>query len=233
MTDDARRDELAANLAEVRARMGRAAQDAGRDPTELTLVAVTKTWPAADVRRLVGLGVHDIGENRDQEAAGKAQELRDLPIRWHFVGQLQTNKVTSVVRYASVVESVDRARLAAALDRAAERAGRTVRCLVQVALDDVPGRGGAVPADVPELAADVASRRHLVLAGLMAVAPLGADPDQAFSRLAGLHQQVLADHPGATTLSAGMSGDLEAAVRHGATHVRIGTAVLGHRPGIG
>jgi len=233
MTDDARRDELAANLADVRSRIAAAARGAGRDPAELTLVAITKTWPAADVRRLVELGVRDVGENRDQEAAGKARELLDLPIRWHFVGQLQTNKVRSVVEYAHVVESVDRPRLVAALDRACGAAGRTLSCLVQVALDDVPGRGGVVPADLAELADDVAGRANLALGGLMAVAPLGTDPDVAFGRLADLHRELLVDHPLATTLSAGMSGDLEAAVRHGATHVRIGTAVLGHRPGIG
>jgi len=233
MTDDARRDELAANLADVRSRMAAAARDAGRDPADLTLVAVTKTWPAADVRRLVELGIHDVGENRDQEASDKARELRDLPIRWHFVGQLQTNKVRSVVEYAHVVESVDRPRLAATLDRACGARGRTLRCLVQVALDDVPGRGGVVPADLAELADDVASRANLTLDGLMAVAPLGMDPDTAFARLAELHRLVQVAHPRATTLSAGMTADLEAAVRHGATHVRIGTAVLGHRPGIG
>ncbi len=233
MTDDARRDELAANLADVRSRMDAAARGAGRDPAELTLVAITKTWPASDVRRLVELGVLDIGENRDQEAVGKARELVGLPIRWHFVGQLQTNKVKSVVEYAHVVESVDRPRLVAALDRACGAASRPVSCLVQVALDDVAGRGGVVPAEMAALASQVASCANLTLGGLMAVAPLGMDPDVAFGRLAELHRELRGVHPQATMLSAGMSGDLEAAVRHGATHVRIGTAVLGHRAGIG
>jgi pyridoxal phosphate enzyme (YggS family) len=233
MSDDSRRDEISANLAEVRARMAAASRDAGRDPSELTLVVVSKTWPASDVRRLVSLGVRDIGENRDQEAAPKARELRGEPVVWHFVGQLQTNKVRSVVTYADVVESVDRPRVVTALERECAAAGRTMRCLVQVALDDVAGRGGVVPAELAALADDVASREHLRLDGLMAVAPLGADPDAAFGRLAELSAQLQVRFPTATTVSAGMSGDLEQAIRHGATHVRIGTAVLGHRPGIG
>jgi pyridoxal phosphate enzyme (YggS family) len=229
---DARRDELAANLREVVARIDAAATAVGRDPSELTLVVVTKTWPASDVRLLASLGVREVGENRDQEAAPKAAELADLPLVWHFVGQLQTNKVRSVARYADVVESVDRPRLVDALDRAAQQAGRRVRCLVQVALDDEPARGGVPPAQLASLADQVAAATSLDLGGVMAVAPLGTDPEAAFARLAALAQRLRVDHPEARTVSAGMSHDLEAAVRHGATHVRIGTAVLGHRPPI-
>lgn len=230
---DGRRAELRANLDDVRTRMSRAASLAGRDAAELTLVVVTKTWPASDVRLLAELGVREVGENRDQEAAPKAAALADLPLVWHFVGQLQSNKARSVVGYADVVESVDRPKLVTALDRAADQAGRRVRCLVQVALDDVPGRGGVLPGQLPALADAVAAAPRLDLAGLMAVAPLGADPDSAFERLHRLGERMRADHPQARIVSAGMSGDLEAAVRHGATHVRIGTAVLGHRPPIG
>ena len=229
---DARRAELGANLRDVHARMATAAEAVGRDPAELTLVVVTKTWPASDVRLLAELGVHEVGENRDQEAAAKAAALTDVPLVWHFVGQLQSNKVRSVVRYADVVESVDRPRLVTVLEREAGERHRVIRCLVQVALDDVPGRGGVVPAGLAALADQVASSPHLRLTGLMAVAPFGADPEVAFDRLAGLARQLRTDHPAATVVSAGMSGDLEAAVRHGATHVRIGTAVLGHRPPI-
>jgi PLP dependent protein len=236
-----RRDELAANLAEVRDRIAAAARDVGRDPAEVTLVVVTKTWPASDVALLVELGVTDVGENRDQDAAPKAAELTHLlaagvrPPHWHFVGQLQTNKVRSVVTYADVVESVDRMRLVQALDRAAAAAGRQVRCLVQVNLEDDPsaGRGGAAPTEVPAIAAALAEAPSLELAGLMAVAPLGGDPDAAFARLAEVAAAVRATHPQARVLSAGMTDDLEQGIRHGATQVRVGRAVLGHRPPVG
>ena len=226
-----RRAELAANLADVRARIAAAAEAAGRDAAGITLVAVTKTWPASDVRLLAELGVEDIGENRDQEAAPKHEACRDLAVRWHFVGQLQRNKAGSVASYADVVHSVDRVELATALDRHAQRHGRRVRALVQVALDEegAAGRAGAAPAQVPAVAAAIAAAPALDLGGVMAVAPLGADPDPAFARLAQVAAALRATHPQATTISAGMSGDLEAAVRHGATHVRIGTALLGPR----
>lgn len=229
-TDTGRRDELAANLARVHERMAGAAESAGRDPAAVTLVVITKTWPAEDVALLAELGVTDVGENRDQEAAPKAHALTSLRLRWHFVGQLQTNKVRSVVSYADVVESVDRLRLVTALDKAAGAAGRRVVCLIQVGLDSEPGRGGAEPALVPELAAAVAAAPHCELGGVMAVAPLGEDPLAAFSRLADIAEALRQDHPGATVVSAGMTADLEQAITCGATHVRVGSAVLGHRP---
>jgi pyridoxal phosphate enzyme (YggS family) len=226
-----RREDLAANLAGVRARIGAACEAAGRDEKDVTLVAVTKTFPASDVRLLAELGLTQVAENRDQEAAPKAAECTDLPLTWHFVGQLQTNKVRSVVGYADVVQSVDRARLVTALSAAAVRADRVVRCLVQVDLGEgaAAGRGGALPDEVPELAGQVAAADHLELGGLMAVAPLREDPLPAFERLAEVFQMVRTDYPQASILSAGMSGDLEAAVRCGATHVRVGTALLGGR----
>ena len=234
-----RRAELAANLAEVRSRIDDAARAAGRVQGTVSLVAITKTWPASDVRLLAELGVTDVGENRDQEAAPKHALCRDLPLRWHFVGQLQRNKVRSVVSYADVVHSVDRLELVTALDAHAARHGRRVTVLIQVALDPVladqasskgsHGRAGAAPADVPALADTIAGSPWLELGGVMAVAPLGVDPDPPFARLAEVAAAVRAVHPAATMVSAGMSGDLEAAVRHGATHVRIGTALLGPR----
>jgi pyridoxal phosphate enzyme (YggS family) len=232
-----RQREIAAGLASARARI-RAAEDASaRPPGSVGLVVVTKTFPVSDIVCLADLGVRDVGENRDQEAAPKAAAVAERVVgrelRWHFVGQLQTNKARSVVGYASVVESVDRLRLVSALGRAAEDAGRVVRCLVQVSLDDRPGRGGAEPAEVEQLAAAIAEAPGLTLGGVMAVAPLGGDPDTAFERLAVVAAQVQANHPQATTVSAGMSGDLEAAVRHGATHVRLGSAILGYRPPVG
>lgn len=226
-----RQQELAANLDRVRVRIAAACTAAGRPAEEVTLVAVTKTWPASDVRILAGLGVGDVGENRDQEAKPKHAACADLGLRWHFVGGLQRNKCRSVATYADVVHSVDRLPLVGALSDGVRRAGRRIEALVQVSLDPagVTGRAGARPADVPALADAVARSDGLRLAGVMAVAPLGPDPDLAFSRLAAVAAQVRCDHPGATIVSAGMTADLEAAIRHGATHVRIGTALLGHR----
>lgn len=227
-----RKGELAGSLAAVRSRIAAACRAAGRDQAEITLVAVTKTFPASDVRLLAELGVTHIAENRDQEAGPKAERSADLPLTWHFVGRLQTNKARSVATYADVVESVDRARLVTALSAAAARAGRRPRCLVQVSLDDEPGRGGATAARAPELADAIAAAPNLEVAGVMAVAPLGADPLPAFARLAEIAREVRAGHPAATVISAGMSGDLEQAIACGATHVRVGTALLGGRRAI-
>ena len=232
MTDPGRREELALRLAEVRGRIAKACEAAGREASELTLVAVTKTRPASDVRLLSELGVTDIGENRDAEAAPKAAECADLGLEnltWHFIGQLQTNKCASVVRYASVVHSVDRHRLIGALGKAARRAGRVIECLVEVSLDGDPARGGAVAGEVPALAEALAAEEGLVLGGVMAVAPLSMPPADAFARLRVSAAAVREVRPGATVISAGMSGDLEAAVEAGATHLRIGTALLGDR----
>jgi pyridoxal phosphate enzyme (YggS family) len=239
--DGMRREEIAANLREVRERIRAACAKAGRDPAEITLVAVTKTWPASDVLHLAALGVTDVGENRDQEAAPKAAEVAaaGVDVRWHFVGQLQRNKCSSVARYAAVVHSVDGVRLAGSLDRAAGRSGRPITAFVQVSIDGNPTRGGAIEGGVAadhadhELAAvldAVAGAEYLVLSGLMAVAPLGWEPGRAFERLAEIRDRMLLNYPHATQLSAGMSGDVEDAIDYGATHVRMGTSVLGKRP---
>ena len=229
MSGPGRRDELALRLAEVRGRIAKACEAAGRDVSELTLIAVTKTRPASDVRLLSELGVTDIGENRDAEAAPKAAACADLDLTWHFVGQLQTNKCASVVRYASVVHSVDRPRLIGALGKAARRAGRVIECLVEVSLDGDPARGGAVAEQVPVLAEALAAEAGLVLGGVMAIAPLSMPPADAFARLMVSAAVVREVRPDATVVSAGMSGDLEDAVEAGATHLRIGTALLGDR----
>lgn len=225
-----RRDVLQANLAAVQTRIAAACAAAGRDPESVTLIVVTKTWPSSDVRLLAELGVRDVAENRHQEAVAKAQELADLPLTWHFVGQLQRNKARAVARYADVVHSVDRPELAAALDRGAEAAGRELTALAQVSLDGSDtGRGGAAAGQVPAVCRSIDDSAHLHLAGLMAVAPLGESPEAAFDRLSPVREQVLAEFPDATWLSAGMSGDLEQAIAAGATHVRVGAAVLGRR----
>ncbi|WP_435600930.1 YggS family pyridoxal phosphate-dependent enzyme [Streptomyces sp. C10-9-1] len=240
MTDD-RRAELAANLAGVEERIAAACAAAGRPREEVTLIVVTKTYPASDVRILHGLGVRHMAENRDQDAAPKAAACADLDIHWHFVGQLQTNKVRSVAGYADTVQSVDRLRLVTALSGAAVRAGREVTCLVQVALDAESGqqgeRGGVAPDGVAELADAVAGSPGLRLGGLMTVAPLrgpyAGRQQVAFERLMESSSRLRADHPAANMVSAGMSADLEQAVAAGATHVRVGTAVLGVRPRLG
>jgi PLP dependent protein len=232
-----RRSYLADRLEQVWARIDAACAAAGRSRDEITLVAVTKTWPASDVRLLYELGQRDFGENRDQEAAPKAAACADLDLTWHFVGQLQTNKVASVTRYADVIHSVDRLRLVRALGQAARRRPRPLTALIQVSLEGPggdPGRGGAGPGEVTALAeaimaeADSASG-GLVLGGVMAVAPLGVPVTAAFAGLGAAAAAVRAVQPAATMISAGMSGDLEAAVVAGATHLRIGTALLGDR----
>ncbi len=227
-----RRAELADGLSEVWARIEAACVAAGRSRDEITLIAVTKTWPASDVRLLYELGQRDFGENRDQEAAPKAAASADLDLTWHFVGQLQTNKVASVARYADVIHSVDRLRLVHALGRAAQRRPRPLTALIQVSLegpDGDPDRGGAAPSELTELAEAILADGGLRLGGVMAVAPLGVPAARAFAGLDAAAAAVRAVQPAATMISAGMSGDLEAAVEAGATHLRIGTALLGDR----
>ncbi|HEY6748641.1 MAG TPA: YggS family pyridoxal phosphate-dependent enzyme [Mycobacteriales bacterium] len=226
---DPRGEEIAANLAEVRERIGAAARAAGRDPAELTLVAVTKTFPVADARRLVELGVADLGEARDQEAKVKARELPEA--RWHFVGRLQRNKAGSVAAYAAVLHSFDRAELITPLANGVRRHGRDpLDVLIQVSLDGDPDRGGAPIDGVEALAAEAAATGLLRPAGVMAVAPMDADPGAAFATLRQVAERLRSAYPEATVISAGMSADLEAAVQNGATHLRIGTALLGGRP---
>jgi hypothetical protein len=229
-----RRDELAANLATVRERIRSACAAAGRDDDEVTLVVVTKFFPESDVRLLAGLGVTAVGENRHQEASAKAAACADLGLSWHFIGSIQSNKAAAVAAYSDVVESVDRVKLVAALDRGAQASGRAIDCLVQVSLDppQTAARGGAAPGDVLAIADAVAGAEALRLCGVMAVAPLGEPPLPAFERLAAVAAGLRREHPEAVLMSAGMSGDLEDAIRCGATHVRVGSAVLGPRPPI-
>lgn len=237
--EDSRTRQLALNLAAVHERIDAAVRAAGRSDRP-ELIVVTKYFPAADVRRLYELGVRDVGENKDQEASAKAADVADLEdLRWHFIGQLQSNKAKSVVRYAHSVHSLDRAKLVRALDNAAAGAAeegtrsQLVEVLLQVDLrDPLPEdqRGGAAPLDIEQLAHAVAEAEHLQLAGLMAVAPLDEAAQPAFERLAELAAQVSAQYPQAAEISAGMSQDLEAAVSCGATRLRIGRDVLGERP---
>jgi uncharacterized pyridoxal phosphate-containing UPF0001 family protein len=252
-----RRAELATNLARVRSRIADACAAAGRDRSEVTLIAVTKTYPYTDVLHLAELGVFDIGENRDQEAAPKAAAVTaaraagSAAVRWHFIGQLQRNKAKSVVHYAHLVQTVDSGRLARALaDASARLRDHPLDVLVQVSIDGDPARGGAVdPAaskgaagtgpdvdpdqELDRVVAAVAERDTLALRGLMAVAPLGWEPARAFDVLGEIAGRFRAGHPDATVLSAGMSDDLEVAIASGATQVRVGSALLGNRPRLG
>lgn len=228
-----RRDEVRRNIAAVRERITSACAAAGRDPDSVTLIVVTKTYPAADVRILAELGVGDVGENREPESSRKHDECSDLPLTWHFIGQLQRNKAGRVARYADCVHSLDRPEIVSALDRGALQSGRTLRCFVQVDLSEgAAGRGGAAPQDVLALCAQIDRAEALELVGLMAVAPLDRDPAAAFDALAQLRGRVISEFPAAALLSAGMSGDLEEAVAVGATHVRVGSAVLGVRQNV-
>lgn len=231
-----RREELRDNLARVEERIVAACDRAGRDRGEVHLIVVTKTHPASDVALLAELGVTDVGENRHPEAGDKHDDALALgaDVRWHFVGGLQTNKAGAVARYADVVHSVDRIKLARSLDRGAEAAGRTLGCLLQVDFDTSdPGRAGVSEDAVLALAAAVlADCPHLDLRGLMTVAPLGRDPEPSFARLRELSAELTGIAPSATTISAGMSEDFEVAIQHGATHLRVGRSVLGQRLGL-
>ncbi|SHF33515.1 YggS family pyridoxal phosphate-dependent enzyme [Streptoalloteichus hindustanus] len=236
---DVRTAELAAALAALRERIAAACAAAGRDPDGVRLLPVTKTFPAEDVARLVDLGQAEFGENKEQEAGPKAAELARLrpgaPARWHMVGRLQRNKARAVVRWAGVVQSVDSPRLADALVRAvaaAREAGERsepLDVLVQASIDGDPARGGCPLPDLPALADKIAQSGELTLRGVMAVAPREMTPDAAFSALATAADRLRNDHPSAVELSAGMSGDLEQAIAHGSTWVRVGTALLGGR----
>ncbi|TDD05636.1 YggS family pyridoxal phosphate-dependent enzyme [Saccharopolyspora terrae] len=239
MTPEERRAELAESLAEVRERLAKACHAAGRSPEDVELLAVTKTFPASDVALLSDLGLSAFAENREQEARGKVSEFAELrpqaARRWHMVGQLQRNKARAVARWADVVESVDSERLAEALSRATTNAletgerERPLDVLVQVSLDGTTGRGGCAPEDVPRLADMITRTSDLRLRGVMAVAPLGGDADVSFDTLSSISERLRVDHPEAVDVSAGMSGDLESAVAHGSTRVRVGTALLGGR----
>ncbi|MBE7188803.1 YggS family pyridoxal phosphate-dependent enzyme [Jatrophihabitans endophyticus] len=232
-TGGRRQAELVTRLGAVRARIGAACDAAGTDMSTVTLIAVTKNHAVDDIATLARLSVFDIGESKDQEARAKLAELDETarsPLRWHLVGRLQTNKVNSVVTYAHAVHSVDRPKLARALaDAAAERRSTPLEVFCQVSLDGDPDRGGVLEADLPALADLVAGRDELVLRGVMAVAPMDAEPDAAFEQLARISARLRREHPDADAISAGMSGDLEAAVRQGSTHVRVGSALLGRR----
>lgn len=222
---------VAARLADVDARIAAAAAAVGRDASEITRIVVTKFHPASLVRDLYALGVRDVGENRQQEFSAKAAELEGLSgLRWHFIGQAQTNKARAIRAAASVIHSVDRVRLADALDAAATADAPRLDVLLQVNLTDDTGRGGVEAPDLEALATHVAGLPTLRIRGVMAVAPLDVAPAQAFARLPSLSDTVRAVVPDATWISAGMTADFAEAIAVGATHLRIGSAITGPRP---
>ncbi len=237
-----RERQLARALTAVRTRVDNAAAAAGRNAREIELLPVTKFFPATDVAILSRLGCRSFGESREQEAAAKSVEVANLigdSVRWHMVGKIQRNKTRSIARWAYAAHSVDSTRVAAALDRAvaaeldAGDRDEPLRVYVQVSLDGDPSRGGVdvrSPELVDEVCGAVGAASALKLVGLMGMPPLDADPADAFARLAAEHRRVRQTHPRATGLSAGMSADLEIAVKHGSTCVRVGTALLGPRP---
>jgi pyridoxal phosphate enzyme (YggS family) len=223
--------DLAERLAAVDDAIADAARAAGRDAAALTRIVVTKFHPASLVTDLYRLGVRDVGENRQQEFSAKVADVGDLEgLSWHFIGQAQTNKARAIRSAASVVHSVDRARLADALHAAADEGDPVLDVLLQVNLTDDPGRGGVAPAELERLAAHAASLASLRVRGVMAVAPLDEPPAPAFERLRGYADTVRAVVPDADWISAGMTADFAEAIAAGATHLRIGSAITGPRP---
>jgi pyridoxal phosphate enzyme (YggS family) len=217
---------LAERLATVEAAVSDAASAAGRDSSAITLIVVTKFHPASLVRELYELGVRNVGENRHQDAAPKAEELASLDLTWHFIGQLQSNKVRAVLDYASVIQSVDRPSVVSSI----AAVDKPVDAFLQLNLTDDPHRGGVAPAQLPQLVDTVLAVPSIRLRGLMAVAPLGEEPRRAFERVREASERMLVQAPGASALSMGMSGDFPEAILEGATHLRIGTAITGKRP---
>lgn len=224
-----RKEELFSHVNLVRQRMQEAANRAGRAAEEITLIAVTKTYPASDVELLHDLGLQNFAENRDHEGREKSAIV---PATWHFQGQIQSNKISSIASWANVVHSLDNPRHVRLIATAVPES-KTLSVFIQVCLDPAPGRGGMLPEGLSPLAELVLSEPSLRLEGLMAVAPLGEHPERAFSRLARIHSVFRQQFPLAASLSAGMSGDFEVAIEHGATHVRIGSSILGSRSHLG
>ena len=222
-----RKDQILSNLELVKEKISSAAQAAGRSPSEITLIAVTKTFPVSDLEILYELGVRNFGENRDQEAAPKVGAL-PADITWHFQGGIQSNKLKSISNWASVIHSVDKFKYAQMISQFS--VGKTKEIFIQVSLDTLTqSREGVDPADLTQLAEQIMSLPNLEVKGLMAVAPLDQPTEQAFVRLQQIQQKFIQLYPAASSLSSGMSGDYELAISLGATHVRIGSSILGNR----
>jgi pyridoxal phosphate enzyme (YggS family) len=217
-----RKDEITRNLQEIKERIISAAKAVNRDPAEISLIVVTKTFPISDIEILTELGESNFGENRDQEAGPKAEVI---PATWHFQGQIQSNKIKSICQWADVIHSISSAKEILKF----AQSPRKHQVFLQVSLDGQAGRGGASPADLAQLADLVNESNNLELLGLMAVAPLDVEPEKAFADLALINQGFAGQFPNAKYLSAGMSSDFEAAIKFGATHIRVGSSILGSR----
>lgn len=232
-----RRLELTTCLARVRSDIADTAQQTGRKAEEIELIAVTKTYPRSDVEILYELGLRNFGENRDQEGSLKAENFHDGVV-WHFQGEVQSNKIRSIARWANVVHSIDQISHAKKFDNAVAELGngKILDVLIQVSLDQQSAtmRGGVLPEKIAAMGEQISRMKNLRLAGLMAVAPLAKDrqaedSQSAFSRLAVIHSRFLAEFPESRWLSAGMSGDYQQGIAIGATHLRIGSSILGVR----
>lgn len=216
----------------VKERINVAAAAANREPDEITLIAVTKNFPVVDLLTLYEAGVRDFGENRDQEAREKVTQL-PADISWHFQGQIQSNKLKSITQWASYIHSIDQFRYAKMIAEFAEKSNRSI--FIQVSLDKISAdqswqaRGGVDPKNLLQMADDISQLANLNLLGIMAVAPINTSTTGAFSKMAEYSSDLIKTHPKAKALSIGMSGDFEEGIRHGATHLRIGTSILGNR----
>ena len=220
-------DEISGNLEKVKEQIKLAAASANRLSEEITLVAVTKTFPVSDIEILYSLGIRDFGENRDQEASAKVG-LLPKDVRWHFQGQIQSNKLKSITSWASFIHSVDQLKYAQMISDYS--AGNVKPIFMQVSLDKPPqSRSGVNPSELLELAGAISALPGIRLQGLMAVAPVNSPAEQAFAELEDIRSDFLSTFPDAKSLSIGMSGDYQIAIKYGATHIRIGSSILGIR----
>jgi pyridoxal phosphate enzyme (YggS family) len=220
-------DEISANLEKVKEQIKLAAASANRLSDDITLVVVTKTFPVSDIEILYSLGIRDFGENRDQEASAKVG-LLPKDVRWHFQGQIQSNKLKSITSWASFIHSVDQLRYAQMISDYS--AGNEKPIFMQVSLDKPPqSRSGVNPSELLELAGAISELPGIRLQGLMAVAPVNSPAEQAFAELEDIRSDFLSTFPDAKSLSIGMSGDYQIAIKYGATHIRIGSSILGIR----
>jgi pyridoxal phosphate enzyme (YggS family) len=223
----AREIEIAQALKTVEDRIAAAATKAGRARNEITLIAVTKTYPASDVEILRNLGVQNFGENRNEEGVAKSALVSGT---WHFQGQVQSRKLRDIASWATYIHSLDSADHIEKLSRIATEIGKEISIFLQLSLDGAPGRGGVVASEIRALADSVANLPQIKMVGLMCVPPVELEHERAFSEIADIHQGFLVNFPTATFLSAGMSSDYEVAITHGATHLRVGSQILGSRP---
>jgi hypothetical protein len=221
-----RREFISNSLQDVQSRITSAAELAGRDLAEITLIAVTKTYPASDVAILRDLGQSNFGENRSEEGAVKSLEVPGI---WHYQGQVQSRKLREIVSWANVIHSLDQLSHIEKLNRICEEAGRKIGVFIQLSLDGAPDRGGVVEQELAGLADAVAASSALQLNGLMCVPPVEYEHQLAFAEIAQIHQRFTSKFPSAKSLSAGMSSDFEVAIAHGATHIRVGSQILGSR----